>query len=151
MITALNSWLTKSQTFFNWQYQWHLSTVLAPIAMWLGRNSRSLRLTTSRTSTRVASLLGFLVSSFAEVISAGVDNNGALCLVKILSIFYPNSDITSGLPYPQYALSADQLDQFVLKGTNGITLGISWNVTEITNVALAIARRPMRLPEWIDW
>jgi len=51
---------------------------------------------------------------------------------------------------PQYALSADQLDQFVLEGTNGIALGISWNVTEIADVALAIARSPVRLPERIE-
>jgi hypothetical protein len=68
----------------------------------------------------------------------------------MMSIFYRNSDITSSLPYPQYALSADQLDQFVLEGTNGIALGISWNVTEIADVALAIARSPVRLPERID-
>jgi len=106
MITTLDSWLTESQLF-------------------LVGNTND---TTSRTSTSVASLLGFLVSSSAEVISAGMDNNGA----------------------PQYALSADQLDQFVLEGTNGIALGISWNVTEIADVALAIARSPVRLPERIE-
>lgn len=35
--------------------------------------------TASRTSTRVARLLGLLVSALAEVIGASVDDNGALC------------------------------------------------------------------------
>lgn len=40
-------------------------------------------LTASRAGTSVAGLLGLLVSTLAEVVGAGVDDDGALCFISV--------------------------------------------------------------------
>lgn len=52
----------------------HLLTILHLGAILLGNANDA----ASRASTSVASLLGFLVASLSEVISAGMDDNGTL-------------------------------------------------------------------------
>jgi hypothetical protein len=43
--------------------------------------------TACRAGTSVTGLLGLLVSALAEVVGAGVDDDGALCCVSLLVIY----------------------------------------------------------------
>ena len=72
--------------------------------------------TASGAGASVASLLGLLVSTLAEIIGASVDNNGAA----------------------NDTLRSNELNQLVLNASLSVTLGIGLEVTKVTNVALLI-------------
>lgn len=83
----------------------------------------------SRARTRIARLLAFLVAALAQVVGAGVHDNGAA----------------------EHALRADELDQLVGDGAYGVALAIRLEVAEVTDVALRIGRRAVRLAVRVDW
>jgi hypothetical protein len=51
------------------------------------------QLTAGRTETSVTSLLGLLVTTTAEVISAGVDDQGALVVLLVYFFSFTNSGL----------------------------------------------------------
>jgi hypothetical protein len=79
------------------------------------------------------------VSSLAEIIGAGVDDNGALrsIISSVLSRGL-NCGRGEGRTYADNAVWADELDQSVGDGADGVALGISLEVTEIANVTLLV-------------
>jgi hypothetical protein len=79
--------------------------------------------TASGTASSVTGLLRFLVATLAKVVSTGVDDNGAA----------------------NDALGTDQLDQLVGNASLSITLGISLEVAQVTDVALLVARGTVSL------
>merc|ERR1712183_829605 len=72
--------------------------------------------TASGTGAGVASLLALLVLALAEVVGAGVDDDGAA----------------------ENALRADQLDELVRDGALGVALGVGLEVAQVADVALAV-------------
>lgn len=85
--------------------------------------------TASGTSASVASLLALLVLALAEVVGAGVDDDGAA----------------------EDALGADQLDELVRDGALGVALSIGLEVTQVANVALAVGGGAVGLVVGVDW
>ena len=85
--------------------------------------------TASRARTSVTSLLGLLVSALAEVVSSSVNDNGA------------TND----------ALGANQLDQLVRGAALSVALAIGLEVTQVTDVALVVFGRAVRLVVGVDW
>ena len=85
--------------------------------------------TASGTSASVTSLLRLLVSALAEVISSSVNDNGAA----------------------NDALGANQLDQLVRGAALSVTLTVGLEVTQVTNVALVVFGRAVRLVVGVDW
>ena len=83
----------------------------------------------SGTSASVASLLALLVLALAEVVSAGVDDDGAA----------------------EDALGADQLDELVRDGALGVALGVGLEVAQVTDVALAVGGGAVGLVVGVDW
>lgn len=79
--------------------------------------------TAGRARTSIASLLALLVATLAKVIGAAVNNNGAT----------------------KNTLRANQLDQLVRDAAVGIALTIRLDVSEVTNVAIAVRWRAVRL------
>lgn len=96
--------------------------------MLLTNLSRDADNTASRTGSSVASLEGLLVVTLAEIVGAGVDNNGAA----------------------NDAVGANQLDKRVGDGTLGVTLSIGLDVTQVTNVTGLIRRRAVSLVEGVE-
>jgi hypothetical protein len=86
------------------------------------------RLTASRAGTSVTGLLALLVATLAEVVSAGVDNNGAA----------------------ENTLRADQLDELVADGALGIALTVGLEVAQVTNVALLVLGGTVGLAVRVD-
>jgi hypothetical protein len=84
--------------------------------------------TASGTGTGVASLEGLLVVALAEIVSAGVDNDGT------------TND----------GLGADELDELVGHGALGVALGISLEVAEVTNVADLVGRSTVGLAVGVE-
>lgn len=84
--------------------------------------------TASRAGTGVASLQTLLVATLAQVVGAGVDDNGAA----------------------DDALGADQLDKAVLDRALGVALGIGLDVAEVTDVAVRIAGGTVGLAMGVD-
>ena len=84
--------------------------------------------TASRTGTSVASLEGLLVAALAEIVSAGVDNDGT------------TND----------GLRADELDELVGHGALGVALSISLEVAEVTNVASLVGRSTVGLAVGVE-
>ena len=82
----------------------------------------------SGTSASVASLLALLVLALAEVVSAGVDDDGAA----------------------EDALGADQLDELVRDGALGVALSIGLEVAKVTDVALAVGGSTVGLVVRVD-
>jgi hypothetical protein len=85
--------------------------------------------TASRTGASVASLLALLVLALAEVVGAGVDDDGAA----------------------EHALRADQLDELVRDAALGVALGVGLEVAQVADVALAVRRGAVRLVVGVDW
>ena len=102
--------------------------------------------TASRTGTSVTSLLGLLVSALAEVVGAGVDDDGALLQVSIVLRHRRAAEET----YANDALGADKLDQLVLNASLSVTLGVGLEVTKVTNVALLVAGGTVGLVLGVD-
>lgn len=85
--------------------------------------------TASGTSASVASLLALLVLALAEVVGAGVDDDGAA----------------------EDALGADQLDELVRDGALSVALGVGLEVAQVTDVALAVGGGAVGLVVGVDW
>jgi hypothetical protein len=85
--------------------------------------------TASRTSASVASLLALLVLALAEIVGAGVDDNGAA----------------------EDALRADQLDELVRDGALGVALAVGLEVAQVADVALAVGGSTVGLVVRVDW
>ena len=85
--------------------------------------------TASRAGASVASLLALFVVTLAEVISAGVDDDGAA----------------------ENALRADQLDELVGDAALAVALAVGLEVSEVTNVALTVGWRAVGLALRVDW
>lgn len=84
--------------------------------------------TASRAGASVASLLALLIAALAQVVGAGVDNNGAA----------------------KDALGADQLDELVGNGAVGVALGVSLEVAQVADVALAVGGSTVGLVVRVD-
>ena len=52
--------------------------------------------------------------------------------------------------YAKNALSTNQLHKLVLLGANGVALGVSLEVTQVTDVTLSILGGTVGLAEWVD-
>ena len=85
--------------------------------------------TARRTAARVARLLALLVAALAEVVGAGVDDDGAA----------------------EHALGADQLDELVGDAALGVALAVRLEVAQVADVALAVLGRAVGLGEGVDW
>ena len=85
--------------------------------------------TASGTGAGVASLLALLVLALAEVVGAGVDDDGAA----------------------ENALRADQLDELVRDGALGVALGVGLEVAQVADVALAVGGGAVGLVVGVDW
>ena len=85
--------------------------------------------TASGTGASVASLLALLVLALAEVVGAGVDDDGAA----------------------EDALRADQLDELVRDGALGVALGVGLEVAQVADVALAVGGGAVGLVVGVDW
>lgn len=83
----------------------------------------------SGTAASVASLLALLVAALAEVVGAGVHDDGAA----------------------EDALGADQLDVLVGHGALGVALGVGLEVAQVADVALAVAGGAVGLVVRVDW
>ena len=86
--------------------------------------------TASRSGTSVASLEGLLVATLAEIVGAGMDNDGSLTACQSCS-----RGTGVYISYADDAVGADQLDQGVGGRALGVALGIGLDVAEIANVA----------------
>lgn len=84
--------------------------------------------TASGTGASVASLLALLVLALAEVVGAGVDDDGAA----------------------ENALRADQLDELVRDGALGVALGVGLEVAQVADVALAVGGGAVGLVVGVD-
>lgn len=84
--------------------------------------------TASGAGTSVASLLALLVLTLAEIVGAGVDDNGAA----------------------EDALGADQLDELVRDGALGVALGVGLEVAQVADVALAVGGGAVGLVVGVD-
>ena len=85
--------------------------------------------TASGTSTSVAGLLALLVLTLAEIVGAGVDDNGAA----------------------EDALRADQLDELVRDRALGVALAVGFEVAQVADVALLVAGSSVGLVVGVDW
>jgi len=95
----------------------------------IARIDDSVQHTTSWTRTGVTSLLALLTLTLSEIISAGVDDDGAA----------------------KDALRSDELDQLVGDGTLSVTLTISLEVAQVANVTLAVRWSAVGLAVRVDW
>jgi len=84
--------------------------------------------TASRSSAGIASLLGLLVAASAEIVSAGVDDDGA----------------------PDDAVLANQLDLRVTNAPLSVPLRVGLEVAQVSNVADMIRGGAVRLLEWVE-
>jgi hypothetical protein len=84
--------------------------------------------TASGTGASVASLLALLVLALAEVVGAGVDDDGAA----------------------EHAFRADQLDELVRDGALGVALGVGLEVAQVADVALAVGGGTVGLVVGVD-
>lgn len=108
------------------------------------------------------------MSSLAEVVGAGVDDDGALSVLAfclLLSLRPPSSEeLARGVggrwgrgsragekTYADDAIRADELDQLVGGGAGGVSLGIGAEVAEVTNVALLVGRGTVVRATGVDW
>lgn len=107
--------------------------------------------TASRSGTSVTSLEGLFVVTLAEIVGAGVDNNSALNMSRVVSKICPPRNITeTGVSYANDAVGTNQLDKLVGDGALGIALTISLDVAEVTNVTGLIRGRTVSLVEGVD-
>ncbi|KAL9037753.1 MAG: hypothetical protein Q9214_005558 [Letrouitia sp. 1 TL-2023] len=82
-----------------------------------------------RPSARVARRLALLVPALAQVVGAGVDDNGAA----------------------EHALRADQLDLAVGDGALGVALRVGLEVPEVADVAVVVGRGAVFFGMGVDW
>lgn len=73
-----------------------------------------------------------------------MDDNSALD-----SVSYARSEGSRGNTYAQDALRTNDLDQLVLDGTDGVTLGIGLDVAQVTNVTDLIGGSTVSLAEGV--
>jgi len=90
--------------------------------MSLGRNTND---TTGRASASVAGLLGLGVVRLAEVVSAGVNDNGALQDVVSLHLGERGRE---GQAYADDAVLADEFNQLICHAALGVALAICLEV-----------------------
>lgn len=91
----------------------------------LGGNAND---TAGRTAASVASLLGLLVATLAEIVSAGVDDDGAA----------------------NDALSTNELDQLVSDCASGVSLAVGLEVAQVTDVTVAVRGSTVFLAVGVD-
>lgn len=72
-------------------------------------------------------------------------------LHQSVSIYTKSSQAARRSTYAQDALGANQLDQLVLSGANGVALGIGLEVAQVTDVTLRISGSAVGLAEGVDW
>lgn len=106
--------------------------------------------TASGTRTSISGLLGLFSVSSAEVVSAGVDDDSALQIFLIVSFVFLLSLRKGGSTYAENAVFSNKLDQLILNGANGVTLGISADVAQVTDMALVISWSTVSLGERVD-
>jgi len=83
--------------------------------------------TASGTGAGVASLQGLLVSSLAEIVGAGMDNDGSLEQGQS-QLLYEKGSQHGDPTYANDALGSDELDELVLDGALGVALAIGLEV-----------------------
>lgn len=97
------------------RWQWHLR-----------RNAND---TASGPAARIARLLALLVAALAEVVGAGVHDDGAA----------------------EHALGPDELDELVADAALAVALAVRLEVAQVADVALAVLGRAVRLALGVDW
>jgi len=115
--------------------------------------------TASRTSASVASLLGLLVSALAEVVGAGVNDDGALGDVRCDSHSRSRTGWNEmggamdekARTYANNALGSDELDQLVLMAALSIALAVGLVVAQVTDVAFLVVGSTVGLVLGVDW
>jgi hypothetical protein len=101
----------------------------------------------SWTAASVARLLRFGVTTFAQIVSASMDNHSTLhvCVSKYHHKLSKNRE-----PCPNDAFSSDQLDELVRDRALCVAAGVCLEVTQITNMALFISGGAMVLVVGVD-
>lgn len=102
-------------------------------------------LTAGRARAGVARLQRLLVASLAEVVSAGVADDGPLAIVSISVL--QNTVLGT---YANDTLGANDLDELVGHRALGVALGIRLDVAEVTNMAVLIGRGTVGLAVGVD-
>jgi hypothetical protein len=114
-----------------------------------------------RAGSCVASLLALLVAALAEVVGAGVHDNGALG--RVSCCFGSGCSVGSevgvktkeeggrGNTYANNALTANQLDQLVVHAALGVALAVCLEVTQVTDVALIVGGGAVGLVLRVDY
>lgn len=83
---------------------------------------------TSRTPARIARSLTLLVAALAQIVGAGVHDDGAA----------------------EHALGPDELDVLVGDGALGVALAVGFEVAEVADVALAVGGGAVGFGEGVD-
>lgn len=99
-------------------------------------------------TTSIAGLERLLIAALAEVISASVDNNGALKECQYISFSLDAGQDCS--TYANHGLGSDELDKFVLNAALGVALGIGLDVSQVTDVACLIRGSAVGLVVRVD-
>lgn len=86
------------------------------------------QLTACGAGTSVASLLGLLVATLAQVVGAAVGDDGAA----------------------DDGLGTNELDKLVGDGANGVALGVGLEVTKVTDVAVLVGGSTVALAVGVD-
>ena len=107
--------------------------------------------TASRARTSVTSLLGLLVAALAEIVGTGVDDDGALFVCVSSGYRKRVVERERKKTYANNALRPDQLDQLISVASLSVTLAISLEVAQVTNVALLVVGRTVSLVLGVDY
>lgn len=110
-----------------------------------------------RPGAGIPGLLALLGVALAEVVGAGVDDDGALFqhqesgLLGGLRWEKGVRGLGEGETYAQDALRADQLDQGVGVGAFGAALAVGLDVAEVADVAFGVGGGAVGFGEGVDW
>jgi hypothetical protein len=135
------------QEHFSIDYKLFSGPFNAPLLLFirrhLGRDSNN---AAGRTTASVSSLLGISVSSLAQIIGTIVDDNSALRNGQF-SLISSRRKTT----YANDALSTNQFDKIVGYTALGNSVGISLDVTQVTDVTLRVRWSTVFLVVWVDY
>ena len=111
--------------------------------------------TESRASTSVTRLLGLLVAALAEIVGTSVHDDGSLVASASFSVQCKEARKKMERwreeeTYADNALGADQLDQLVGVASLGVTLAVSLEVAQVTDVALVVVGGTVGLVVGVD-
>ena len=104
--------------------------------------------TASRTGSSVAGLEGLLALALAEIVGAGVDDDGTLEATLVLCSLLGWGTLI--VTYADDALRADELDELVGHRALGVALSIGLDVAEVTDVAGLVRGSSVSLAEGVD-